>query len=60
MNKPRHMQTTFRHLSDEPRPIRLEAYDDALMQRQMIEALDYPTPESFDEYQVRVWKELSL
>ncbi len=60
MNNPQHMQTLFRHLSDEPREARLEAYDDALMQRQMIEALDYPTPESLDDYQIRVWQELEL
>ena len=36
-------------------------YDDALMHRQRLESMDwYPVLETFDKYQIRVWKELAL
>ena len=60
MHKPSHTQTLFRQLSDLPREERLVAFDDALMQRQVIESLEYPITESLDEYQNRVWQELQL
>ena len=40
---------------------RLRVFDDALMHRQRLEAMDwFPVIESFDEYQIRVWSELEL
>ncbi|WP_252108960.1 MULTISPECIES: hypothetical protein [unclassified Halomonas] len=55
-----HVQTVYRHLCNLPRRDRLAAFDDALMERQVIESLEYPITESFDEYQNRVWQELKL
>lgn len=47
--------------ADMPRHDRLAIFDDALMHRQRLEAMDwYPVLETFDEYQIRVWKELAL
>lgn len=60
MHKPQHMQTIFRQLSNQPYQDRLAIFDDALMQRQVIESLEYPILETFDEYQNRVWQELQL
>lgn len=55
-----HVQTIFRQLKDLPREERLAAFDDSLMERQVIESLEYPITETFDEYQIRVWQELQL
>jgi hypothetical protein len=43
-----------------PREERLAAFDDSLMERQVIESLEYPITETFDEYQNRIWQELQL
>lgn len=48
----------FRHL---PHEERLAIFDDALLNRQLLESMDkYPALETLDEYQIRVWKELAL
>ena len=66
MNNPKikqltpHVQTLFRQLRNLPREERLAAFDDSLMERQVIESLEYPITETFDEYQNRVWQELQL
>jgi hypothetical protein len=55
-----HVQTLFRQLRHLPREERLVAFDDLLMERQVIESLEYPITESFDDYQIRVWQEMEL
>ncbi|MCC4288487.1 hypothetical protein [Vreelandella aquamarina] len=55
-----HVQTHFKQLRNLPREERLAAFDDSLMERQVIESLEYPITETFDEYQNRVWQELQL
>lgn len=60
MHRFQHMQLIWQQLKDLPRQERLQAFDDALMERQVIESLEYPTPESLNEYQARVWQELQL
>lgn len=50
-----HVQTHFKQLRNLPREERLAAFDDSL-----IESLEYPITETFDEYQNRVWQELQL
>ena len=47
--------------ADLPAEQRGAIYDDALMHRQRLEAMDWlPVLETFNEYQIRVWKELAL
>lgn len=60
MHKPNHMQLIWQQFKQLPRQQRLKAFDDALMERQVIESLEYPITESFDDYQIRVWQELEL
>jgi hypothetical protein len=55
-----HVQTHFGQLKNLPREDRLAAFDDSLMERQVIESLEYPITETFDEYQNRIWQELQL
>ena len=51
----------WRQWASLPKEERLMIFDDALMHRQRLEGMDWiPVLETFDEYQIRVWKELAL
>ena len=55
------VQPLWWQFRDLPYQDRLEIFDDALLHRQRLEAMDWlPVIEPLDTYQIRVWEELAL